>query len=84
MDRIVEGAFAEISGSSSIYIKHGPGPRRLLVMSGLPFSGKSHLANAIAAAAPKDVAIVRSDSVRPVVAKHMGRSDPHTSNVRIV
>ncbi len=54
----------------------GPGPSRVLVMSGAPLSGKSHLVDLINKRVPGSFLLVRSDEVRPVVAKCLGRQRP--------
>ena len=54
----------------------GPGPARVLVMSGPPLSGKSHLVGFIEKRVPGSFLLVRSDEIRPVVAKCLGRQRP--------
>ncbi len=76
MHTVVENAFAEITGQENLYQKKGFDIPRILVMSGLPFSGKSYLANHILEAASKDIVLVKSDRIRPIVARHMGRDHP--------
>ncbi|MBU4032500.1 MAG: ATP-binding protein [Candidatus Thermoplasmatota archaeon] len=69
-------AFEEITSDSEFFTSKGPGNPRLLVMSGLPMSGKSYLSNLISVKMDGKVCIVRTDGFRPVVAKHMGRNQP--------
>jgi predicted kinase len=54
----------------------GPGPSRVLVMSGPPLSGKSHIVDIIEKRAPGSFLLVRSDEIRPVVSKCLGRQRP--------
>ncbi|MFO7618220.1 MAG: ATP-binding protein [Thermoplasmata archaeon] len=54
----------------------GPGPARVLVMSGPPLSGKSYLVGLIEKRVPGSFILVRSDEVRPIVSKCLGRQRP--------
>ena len=56
--------------------RDGPGPCRVLIMSGLPLSGKSHLIGLIRKRVPDSFLLVRSDEVRPVVCRCLGRQRP--------
>jgi predicted kinase len=73
MNEVVEKAFVEITGQDPVFRERGEGPKRVLVMSGLPFSGKSYMAKLILERIPSRVVLVRSDAVRPVIVKHMDR-----------
>lgn len=72
----VEKAFVEITGSEPHFHRKGCGPKRVLIMSGLPFSGKSHLSNLILEKSAKPVTLVRSDSIRPAITRAMGNDEP--------
>ncbi|MFO7619404.1 MAG: ATP-binding protein [Thermoplasmata archaeon] len=75
-DDVMERAYREIVSASKFHNSNGPGKAKVLVMSGLPMSGKSHLTNLITERMEGNVCVVRADEFRPVVAKHMGRSEP--------
>jgi predicted kinase len=74
MSEIVEKAFVEITSQDPVFRERGEGPKRVLVMSGLPFSGKSYMSKLIMRRIPGKIVLVRSDAVRPVIVKHMGRA----------
>jgi predicted kinase len=76
MTDVVEEALGELLKSRPEFLAPGRGPRRLVIMSGLPFSGKSHLTSKIQERSASRVLVVRSDDVRPLVAQRMGRSAP--------
>jgi len=75
-DNIAEKAYMEIIADSEFHRENGMGHPRLLVMSGLPMSGKSHLSNIISERLDGKICVVRSDLFRPVVARAMGRAEP--------
>ncbi|MBA3046209.1 MAG: ATP-binding protein [Candidatus Thermoplasmatota archaeon] len=62
----------------------GPGPSRVLVMSGPPLSGKSHLVGLIEKRVPGRFLLVRSDEVRPIVSKCLGRQRPAYDDIEHV
>jgi len=76
MHKVVKAAFDELTADSKFHKDNGKGHPRLLVMSGLPMSGKSYLSNLISEKLDGNICIVRSDSIRPTVAKHMGLREP--------
>lgn len=76
MTDIVEGALSELLKARPEFLAPGRGPRRLLIMSGLPFSGKSHLTGKILERSLARIVVVRSDEIRPFVAGRMGRDRP--------
>lgn len=76
MNEAVLKAFGEIASSDRLFDTEGEGPMRILVMSGLPFSGKSTIAKGVRDKLGGNVLIVRSDSIRPHVARYMGREAP--------
>ena len=80
VNETVEKAFVDITGNEPIYLRKAFGPKRLLIMSGLPFSGKSHLSTQISGNLNNKVVLVRSDSIRPVIASIMGRNEPLYDN----
>ena len=81
MEDIVEKAFGEVTAGQIFFNAKGKGQPRLLIMSGLPMSGKSYLSNMISEKMQGKVCIVRTDSIRPTVAKLMGRDQPmYTKN----
>ena len=47
MHKVVQAAFDEITADSEFHNSNGKGKPRLLIMSGLPMSGKSYLSNLI-------------------------------------
>ncbi len=76
MNEIVQAAYDEITQDSEFYNTDIGIKPRLLIMSGLPMSGKSHLSNLISERLNGDVCIVRTDYIRPIIVKHMGRREP--------
>lgn len=54
----------------------GPGPARVMVMSGPPLSGKSHIVNLMEKRAPGSFLRVRSDEIRPYVSRSLGHQRP--------
>ena len=76
MHKVVQAAYDELTIDSEFYNSKGKGQPRLLIMSGLPMSGKSYLSNLISEEMHGKVCIVRTDFIRPTVAKHMGRDEP--------
>jgi len=79
-----KNALAMIIGGCKQLQEDGPGPARVLVMSGVPLSGKSHLINLIEKRVNGDFLLVRSDEVRPVVAKSLGRKRPAYDDIEHV
>lgn len=80
MHKVVKAAFDEITESDKFYTTKNTGSPHLLVMSGLPMSGKSYLSNIIEEKLDGNICIVRTDFFRPTVAKHMGRNEPVYTN----
>jgi predicted kinase len=76
MDEIVQAALGDVTEARPEFSVLGRGPRRLLVMSGLPYSGKSHLVAKIQECSVGRIVVVRSDEIRPFVAMRMGRAVP--------
>ena len=68
-----KAALLEIVENTEQLQQDGPGPSRVLVLSGLPLSGKSHIVDLIEKRVPGCFLLVRSDEVRPVVSKSLGR-----------
>ena len=75
-EKWVDSAFFEIVGSNPVYSFEGAGPKRLLIMSGLPLSGKTFFINRMNRFRPGRFQQVNSHTVRPVVVRHMGRKKP--------
>ena len=75
-DKQAKNALSIIIEGCAQLQEDGPGPSRVLVMSGAPLSGKSHLVNLIEKRIPGSFLLVRSDDVRPVVSKCLGRKRP--------
>jgi predicted kinase len=71
-----ESALSMIIQDSEQLQQDGPGPARALIMSGPPLSGKSHIVNIMEKRAPGSFLLVRSDYVRPMVAKSLGHKRP--------
>jgi len=71
-----KAALQQIVEGNAQLRQDGPGPCRVLVMSGLPLSGKSHIVDLILGSAPGRFLLVRSDEVRPYVANSLGRQRP--------
>ena len=76
MEDIVLGALKEILDSSPVYPFQGEGPKRLLIMSGLPLSGKTYFVNELNKKRPGRFQQINSHTTRPVVCRHMGRKRP--------
>jgi predicted kinase len=72
----IDSVFFEIVGSNPVYSFEGSGPKRLVVMSGLPLSGKTYFVNKMNRFRPGKFQQVNSHTVRPVVVKYMGRRKP--------
>ena len=75
MHKVVKAAFDELTADDKFHTTKNAGHPRLLIMSGLPMSGKSYLSNLITEKLD-NVCIVRTDYIRPFVAKHMGHREP--------
>jgi predicted kinase len=75
-EKIIESAYTEIVASNPVYSFEGTGPKRLLIMSGLPLSGKTFFVNKMNRFRPGKFQQINSHSVRPIVVKHMGRKNP--------
>jgi len=71
-----KAALLKIVGDNPQLQRYGPGPSRVLVMSGPPLSGKSHMVGLIEKKVPGTFLLVRSDEVRVVVAQSLGRQRP--------
>ena len=71
----MKAAFDEITADDKFHTTKNTGHPRLLIMSGLPMSGKSYLTNMITEKLD-NICIVRTDYIRPVVAQHMNRREP--------
>ncbi len=83
-DKKSKNALSIIIESCAQLQEDGPGPSRVLVMSGVPLSGKSHLVNLIEKRVPGSFLLVRSDDVRPVVSKCLGRKRPAYDDIEHV
>jgi len=75
-EKIIESAFNEIVASNPVYTFEGTGPKRLLIMSGLPLSGKTFFVNKMNRFRPGKFQQINSHSIRPIVVKYMGRKNP--------
>ncbi len=73
---IVEATFQEIVESSPVFDFKGEGPKRLLIMSGLPLSGKTYFVNHLNKRKPGRFQQINSHDTRPIVVKHLGRKRP--------
>ena len=75
-EEIINGAFQEIVESSPVYSFPGDGPKRLLIMSGLPLSGKTYFVNELNKKRPGKFQQINSHNTRPVAVKYLGRKRP--------
>ena len=76
MEDIINGAFQEIVDSNPAYSLQGDGPKRLLIMSGLPLSGKTYFVNELNKKRPDKFQLINSHNTRPVAVRHLGRKRP--------
>ena len=76
MHKVVRAAFDEITENDKFYTTKNAGKPPLLIISGLPMSGKSYLANINKEKLNDNICIVRTDYIRPTIAKHMKRKEP--------
>ena len=83
-DKQAKNALSIIIEGCAQLQEDGSGPSRVLVMSGAPLSGKSHLVNLIEKRVPGSFLLVRSDDVRPVVSKCLGRKRPAYDDIEHV
>jgi len=75
-EEIINSAYQEIVESSPVYSFKGEGPKRLLIMSGLPLSGKTYFVNELNKKRPGKFQQINSHNTRPVAVKHLGRKRP--------
>ena len=76
MTGAVERSVEEIIQNNSMFQKEGTGPKRLLVMAGLPLSGKSYFVQHVTRKRKDRFFIITSHLTRPIVAKHLGHKRP--------
>ena len=62
--------------SNPVFSFEGTGPKRLLIMAGLPLSGKTFFVNMMNRVRPGKFQQINSHTTRPVVAQFMGRKRP--------
>jgi predicted kinase len=75
-ESIAAAAFQDIIDSNPVYSFEGSGPKRLLIMSGLPLSGKTYFVNMMNHIRPGKFQQINSHTTRPVAVKFMGRKRP--------
>ncbi len=75
-DQAIADSFEEIVRFNPSFSQEGQGPRRLLVMSGLPLSGKTYFVKRAMKKWSGRFLRVNSHDIRPVVVKKLGRKRP--------